>query len=135
MYIAIRKEPNGEVYIDKSFFLRYTDNDLVTHNYKKVLVPDEYFPQITYEDFNNETLEFDAEKFVARIDRELELGEIPTLRKRLEDLSEDIVQMQCGAVFEDKDDRIAEFQQIHNEIRRILNKESRIYLTSNQETL
>jgi hypothetical protein len=131
MYIAIRKEPNGSLYMDKYFFNRYNDSDLGRYNYTKAQVPDEYFEFVFVEDFD-ENLRFSEEKFKARLQHEEEMRKLPQLKLRLQELSDDIVQIQCGAVFEDKDERIAEFQQVHNEIRRILNKAPRIYLTSNK---
>lgn len=133
-YIAIRKEPNGLLYMDKYFFNRYNDSDLGRYNYTKVEIPDNIFEFVFTDDFNDD-LTFNQEKFEARLQREEDLRKLPKLRERLEELSDDIVQIQCGAVFEDKDDRIAEFQEVHNEIRRIIGKEPRKYLTSNQETL
>lgn len=127
MYIAIRKEPNGSLYMDKYFFNRYNDSDLGRYNYVKVEIPEEYFDDLSIEDFD-ENLMFNKEKCVARIQREEDFRKLPELRKRLKDLSDDIVQIQCGAVFADKDERIAEFKEVHNEIRRIIGKEPRVYL-------
>lgn len=129
-YIAIRKEPNGSLYMDKSFFLRYTDNDLERYNYTKVAVKKDYFPTITEYDFNKDTLQFDEATYLARIAKEAELSKLPELQIRLNQLSEDIVQIQCGAVFEDAEARKAEFREIHNEIRRIIGKAPRTYSTS-----
>lgn len=53
--------------------------------------------------------------------------EIIELEARLKELSQDIVQIQCGAVFEDKDERIAEFQEKHNRLRYLKGKEPREY--------
>ena len=126
MFIAVRREPNGSLYMDKNFFSRYNDSDLGRYNYTKVEVPEECFYDLSVEDFN-ENLTFNQEKFEARLQREEDFRKLPKLRERLKELSEDIVQIQCGAVFEDKDDRIAEFQEVHNEIRRIIGKEPRVY--------
>ena len=125
-YIAIREEPNGLLYMDKYFFDRYNDNDLGRYNYTKVEIPEEYFDDLSVEDFDD--LQFNKEKCVARIKRDEDFRRLPKLRERLKELSEDIVQIQCGAVFEDKEDRIAEFKEVHNEIRRIIGKEPRVYL-------
>lgn len=130
-YIAIRKEPNGSLYMDKYFFNRYKDEDLGRYNYTKVEIPEEYFDDLSLEDFD-ENLMFNKEKCVARIQREEDLRKLPRLRERLKELSEDIVQIQCGAVFEDAEDRKAEFREVHNEIRRIIGKEPRVYNSSSE---
>ena len=52
---------------------------------------------------------------------------IAEIKARLEELSQDFVQVQCGAVFEDIDERISEFQTLHNELRVLLGKEPREY--------
>lgn len=127
MYIAIRKEPNGSLYMDKYFFNRYTYSDLARYNYTRVDVPEEYFEFIFVEDFDD-NLKFSVEKFKARLKHEEEMRRLSQLKLRLQELSEDIVQIQCGAVFEDADDRKAEFREVHNEIRRIIGKEPRVYL-------
>lgn len=46
---------------------------------------------------------------------------------RLKELSEDFIQVQLGAVFEDIEDRRAEFKSLHNELRELLGLEPREY--------
>lgn len=127
MYIAIRKEPDGTVYVDKTFFNRFADNDLVKYNYTKVEIPEECFNNVSYADFD-EHLMFSKDKYELRLKREEELKRLPKLQSRLTELSQDLLQYQCGAVFEDAEDRKAEFREVHNEIRRIIGKEPRVYL-------
>lgn len=50
------------------------------------------------------------------------------IQERLTNLSQDIIQMQAGAVFDDEEDRIKEFQDLHNELRQLLGKAPRIYV-------
>lgn len=52
---------------------------------------------------------------------------IKIIKKKLEELSQDFIQMQCGAVFEDKETRVKEFQELHNELRILLEKKPRMY--------
>lgn len=71
MYIAIRKEPNGSLYMDEYFFNRYNDSDLARYNYTKVEIKDEYFDTFKLIDFND-NLTFNEEKYLARIKKEQE---------------------------------------------------------------
>ena len=127
VYIAIKKSSNGKLYIDKDFFSRFKEEDLNKFGYQKTAVPKKYFEEIRSCDFNIETLVFDENYFISRVEREKKLEKLPRLQSRLNELSQDIIQSQCGAVFEDLEDRIKEFQSIHNEIREIQGKEPRIY--------
>ena len=58
---------------------------------------------------------------------ELDEREIYELEVRLNQLTQDFIQIQCGAVFEDADERIAEFQEKHNRLRYLKGKEPRVY--------
>ena len=127
MYIAIRKDLNGKIHIDKFLFRHRDVNDLTGSLYSKVEIPDDTFDYVSHMDFNDD-LTFNQEKFEARIQREEDFRNLSKLKERLKELSDDMVQIQCGAVFEDKDDRIAEFREVHNEIRKIIGKEPRVYL-------
>ena len=53
---------------------------------------------------------------------------ISEIKLRLEQLSQDLIQAQAGAVFEDLEERKAEFQELHNELRTLLGKEPREYV-------
>ena len=53
--------------------------------------------------------------------------EIYELEERLAQLTQDFIQMQCGAVFEDEAERRKEFQEKHNRLRFLKNKEPRVY--------
>ena len=125
-YIAIRKESNNKLYIDKNFFNRFTDADLPMYNYTKIQIPDEYFDRLLALDFNND-LTFNKDKYIERIQKEEDLQKIPALKKRLEELTEDIVQHQAGAIIKNYDIKLSEFRDIHNEIRRIEGKPARPY--------
>ena len=52
---------------------------------------------------------------------------IKNIIARLNSLSQDLIQAQAGAVFEDLEERKAEFQALHNELRSLLGKEPRDY--------
>lgn len=69
MYIAIRKEPNGSLYMDKYFFNRYNDSDLSRYNYKKIFIKDEYFDNFQVIDFDD-NLSFNETKYLERIAKE-----------------------------------------------------------------
>lgn len=49
------------------------------------------------------------------------------IKHRLEQLSQDLIQAQAGAVFEDLAERKLEFQTLHNELRTLLGKLPRKY--------
>ena len=52
---------------------------------------------------------------------------INEIQQRLNDLSQDFVQADLGAIFEDLDQRKEEFRTLHNEMRILLDKEPRNY--------
>ena len=69
---------------------------------------------------------------VVAVDHELTQEEIREQRifeiqKRLDQLSQDFVQVIAGAEFEDLDERQLEFRNLHNELRELLGKEPRNY--------
>ena len=86
-----------------------------------------------------------TERGVVKIERqpmfskeELETLEIFELKQRLKELSQDIVQIQCGADFGTRiddegneisiaDERVAEFREKHNRLRYLKGKEPRKY--------
>lgn len=49
------------------------------------------------------------------------------IKQRLTELSQDFIQAYMGAQFSDLDQRKAEFKQLHNELRILLNKTPRKY--------
>ena len=59
---------------------------------------------------------------------ELDNVRIDQIKARLNELSQDIIQADLGAVFSDLDQRKTEFKALHNELRVLLNKEPRIYI-------
>ena len=125
-YIAIRKEQNGSLYMDKNFFNRFTDADLGVYRFIKVAVPDKYFDKLSVTDFDD-NLSFIEGKYLARIQREADLEKLPDLKAELNSLSQDIVQAQAGAIIPDYEKRLTRFKWVHNEIRRIELKEPREY--------
>ena len=72
-----------------------------------------------------------------QIQAELEFAKqqqrISEIKPRLEQLSQDLIQAQAGAVFEDLEERKAEFQELHNELRILLGKEPREYVEQCKE--
>ena len=75
-----------------------------------------------------ETYEYeDILVYVPFTEEELTQNEIYELEERLAQLTQDFIQIQCGAVFEDADERIAEFQEKHNRLRYLKGKEPRVY--------
>lgn len=65
-----------------------------------------------------------AELELAKIDRR-----ISEIKLRLSQLSQDLIQAQAGAVFEDLESRKLEFQTLHNELRVLEGKEPRKYFS------
>lgn len=143
MFIAIRKEPNGSLYMDKEIYSRtqevkdeqgnitiqplFSDETLLKppYNYTKVEIDDKY-SDCQASDFNDD-LTFSIEKYNARNQKEKGFARIAEIKPRLEQLSQDLIQAQAGAVFEDLEERKAEFQVLHNELRVLLGKEPREY--------
>ena len=99
MFIAIRKEQNGSIYIDKNIFSRtkevedeqgnveivplFTDEELSQppYNYKKVEIDDEYKDCVP-NDFN-EDLTFNVEKYAERNSKKNAQGRIAELKALL----------------------------------------------------
>lgn len=52
---------------------------------------------------------------------------VQIIKNRITELSHDLVQIQCGAVFDDKDSRVQEFKTLHNELRLLTGKAPRVY--------
>lgn len=59
------------------------------------------------------------------------LVKIQIIKNRLNELSQDIIQAQAGAIFDDLEERKAEFQELHNELRALQGKEAREYIKAN----
>lgn len=64
-YVAIRKEENGSLYMDKHFFGRFADKDLAIYGYTKVEAPED----CEIIDFNDD-LTFSYDKYNARKQQE-----------------------------------------------------------------
>lgn len=143
MFIAIRKEPSGTLYMDKDIYSRTQEvqdeqgNITIQHlfddetlskppyNYTKVEIDDKYSDCIGA-DFN-EDLTFNVEKYNARKQKELEQEELLQLKAELNSLSQDLIQAQAGAVIDNLEERKARFKVVHNRIREIMGKEPRVY--------
>lgn len=125
-YIAIRKELDGRLYMDKRFFDRFTDEDLLLYKFTKVAIPEEYLDKLSIADFNDD-LTFNETKHLERIQRETELANLPILINRLEELTKDLVRVNLGAIIDDIEDRIAEYKETLDEVRRIQGKGPVIY--------
>ena len=140
MIIGIKKLENGLLFIDKcrynTVFPRnkmgstsrvYSDEELSKppYNYTKVEIDDKY-SDCQSSDFND-NLTFSVEKYNARKQKQDNEYRIAQIKPRLEQLSQDLIQAQAGAVFEDLEERKAEFQELHNELRTLLGKEPREY--------
>lgn len=82
MVIAIRKEPEGYIYIDKTFLERFGEEHLEEYGYTLVEVDDKYF-DCEGSDFN-EDLTFNVEKYNARIQSEDDEIKLANLRISLE---------------------------------------------------
>lgn len=102
-YETIRVYENGSRDVDKVIDIPYQP---------EILEHDEYEDILVFKYYNEEEL------------KEIRKNEIQI---RLDKLTQDFIQMHCGAVFEDKEERIKEFQTLHNEKRVLLGKEPRIY--------
>lgn len=122
MEIAIRKEPNGIIYIDKNLRsdISYTEPP---YNFKIIEVEKE---DCQAEDFNDD-LTFSLEKYNARKQKELDNIRIKEIGTRLDALDKDFRQADLGAVIEDIDERKAEFIALHNELRTLEGKPLRVY--------
>lgn len=75
---------------------------------------------------------------VVAVEHEVTQEELNEQRKfeiqtRLNQLSQDFVQVWCGAEIPDVNTRIVEFQLLHNELRILNGKEPRAYLHENPE--
>ena len=125
MKIAIRKENNGSIYIDKTALTRFTEKQLKQppYNYSFVDVDCE---DCIAEDFNND-LTFNKTKYEQRKQNALNESRIAEIQTRLNELSQDFIQAEIGAIFDDLDARKQEFKSLHNELRSLLGKEPRTY--------
>lgn len=96
-------------------------------------IPDEEYDRLLCEQSQGKELKVIDGKVVS-VDHEATQEEINEQRKfeisnRLNQLSQDFVQAQLGAEFEDMEERKAEFIKLHNELRALEGKEPRYYKT------
>ena len=122
--IVIREELNGSLYMDKNFFDRFAEEDLDAYGYTKVEAPDD----CEASDFN-EDLSFSEEKYNQRKEQISKTERLIQIRKRLGKLSENIIQVQAGAVIiENSEKMFEEFRTLHNEARELEGKQPRKYM-------
>ena len=122
-YVAIRKEKNDLLYMDKNFFDRFAEEDLETYGYTKVEAPED----CEVSDFNDD-LTFSEEKYNQRKEQKAKAERLIQIKKRLSELSENIIQVQAGAVIENSEEMFEEFRTLHNEARELEGKQPRKYL-------
>lgn len=153
MIIAIRKEPNGTLYMDKEIYSRthevrdengnitiqplFSDEELAhpPYNYTKVNIDDKYADCI-YSDFDctDDTFVFNIAKYNARKTNADNLKKIAELKLELVPIKEDVEQVELfGMVRDDYEEKKQRCAEIVNEIRRLMGKEPRkIENTSNR---
>lgn len=143
MFVAIRKEQNGSLYLDKDIYSRkheikdnngniqlvpiFTDEKLAMppYNYTKVEI-DDIYADCQSSDFND-NLTFSVDKYNARKTLNNNLIRQREIQARLNELSQDFVQVVVGAELDDIEERKQEFKELHNELRGLLGKEPREY--------
>lgn len=101
-------------------------NNVVGYSTMPVSNPEFVCKEVSQEEFD---LFMSKEK-----DKELNEQRKVEIRERLNQLSQDLVQAMAGAYFEDLEERKAEFQTLHNELRALEGKEPREYNTQNSLT-
>ena len=153
MFIAIRKEPNGSMYIDKDIYSRtqevqdengnitiqplFSDETLSQppYNYTKVEIDDKYADCIHLDfDFTDDTFVFNLAKYNARKTNAENLKKIAELKLELAPIKEDVEQVELfGMVRDDYEEKKQRCAEIVNEIRTLMGKEPRkIENTSNR---
>lgn len=133
MKIAIRKESDGLIYIDKNLRagIPYTEPP---YNFKIIEVEKE---DCEAEDFNDDLI-FNLEKYKDRKQKALDKIRIKEIETRLDALDKDFRQADLGADFGTKiledgtvikiiEERKAEFIALHNELRTLQGKPLRVY--------
>ena len=106
MIIAVRKEQNDTIYIDKEIFYRVDNKGLFVfeeerlsqppYNFKKIIISDDY-SDCSGEDFN-EDLTFSVEKYNVRKQRESATARIVELKQLLEDTDYKALKYAEGAI-------------------------------------
>lgn len=153
MIIAIRKEPNGSMYIDKDIYSRtqevqdengnittqplFSDETLSQppYNYTKVEIDDKYADCIYLDfDYIDDTFVFNIAKYNARKTNDENLKKIAELKLELAPIKEDVEQVKLfGMVRDDYEEKKQRCAEIVNEIRTLMGKEPRkIENTSNR---
>ena len=91
------------------------------YNFRPVDI-DDIFEDCVGADFD-ENLNFSESKYNARKQKQKDEIRIEEIKPRLEQLSQDLIQAQAGAVFDDIDKRKSEFQSLHNEFKSLHSKQ------------
>lgn len=122
MRIAIRKETNGIIYIDKNLKnnIPYTEPP---YNFKIIDVEKEDCESSDFDD----DLTFNIQKYNTRKQNKIDEIEIKQLKQELESLSKDFIQVLCGAIIPDFEQRRQLFISKHNYLRWLENKQPRQY--------
>ena len=107
-----------------SFAGLYGEEEAIKQGYTVVEVADIY-DDCSFEDFDG--CVFNVDKYNTRKLQEENQKSIPIIQARLDKLTQDFIQVLCGAVIDDIEERKQEFQTLHNELRVLLGKEPRIY--------
>lgn len=99
-------------------------------NFKFANIEDEYFENCLFIDFDfiDGEYVFNMDKYNKRNQFVVNQQRIDEINKRLTSLTQDFIQVQLGAIFEDLEERKEEFKTIHNELRELQNKKKRLYM-------
>lgn len=112
---------------EKVEIITETYDNYIKNGFTKVELNEQY-SDCCYEDFNDD-LTFSVEKYNSRKQKEKDVIRIAEIDARLKKLDQDFRQADLGAVFEDLDERKAEFITLHNELRQLLGKPAREYIS------
>lgn len=94
-------------------------------------IEDDYFNYLFSEQEKGKEIKVVNGKIIAvthkLTEEEINRQRIYEIEERLEQLTQDFIQIQCGAIFEDEEERKKEFKSLHNELRVLLGKNPREY--------
>ncbi len=98
-------------------------------NFKFTDIEDEYFENCLFIDFDfiDGEYVFNEKKYKNRYQGFKNQQRLEEINKRLISLTQDFIQVQCGAIIENIEERKQEFRNLHNELRELQNKEKRSY--------
>ena len=125
MKIAIRKENNGSIYIDKNALKRFDEETLKKppYNFSFVEIEKEDCEASDFDD----NLSFNIEKYNERKKIYKTKQRIEEIKPQMQSLSQDFIQYYLGATIENIEERKAKFISLHNELRELLGKQPRFY--------